>query len=67
MSPNEFKLTLGKTYALTIDVKDTISGCMHQILIPGIDENIQNLDAGNKVIFTIRADKRGRFPLVCGM
>jgi len=34
MSPNEFKLISGKTYTLTIDIKDTISGCMHQILIP---------------------------------
>lgn len=58
MSPNEFKLTLGKVYTLTIDVKDTISGCMHQILIPGFDENIQNLDAGNKIVFTIKADKK---------
>ncbi|MDD5198072.1 MAG: sulfite exporter TauE/SafE family protein [Candidatus Gracilibacteria bacterium] len=65
MSPNELNLIYGKTYTLTIDVKDTIGGCMRQILIPGFDENIQNLEAGNKVTFTIKADKKGRFPLVC--
>lgn len=67
MSPNEFKLAFGKTYTLTIDVRDTIGGCMHRIYIPGFDENVQELNAGNKVIFTIRANQKGRFPLTCAM
>lgn len=67
MSPNTFKLAYGKTYTLTIDVKNTIGGCMHQMTIPGFDESLQNLDAGNTPTFTIQANKKGKFPLTCAM
>jgi hypothetical protein len=67
MSPNSFSLKQWKTYTLTIDVKDTISWCMSQIYIPWFDENIQDLNSGNKVKFTIKADKAWEFPLTCAM
>jgi len=67
MSPNEFKLAYGKTYTLSIDVRDTIGGCMHRIVIPGFDENVQELNAGNTAVFTINANQKGRFPLTCAM
>ena len=56
-----------KSYKIVINVKDTISGCMHMILIPGMDENAQPLDAGNVVTFTITPKETGRFPLTCAM
>lgn len=35
----------GKDYVIRIKVEDTIQGCMHRIVIPGIDENEQELNA----------------------
>jgi plastocyanin domain-containing protein len=57
----------GKSYKIVINVKDTISGCMHMILIPGMDENAQPLDAGNVVTFNITPKQTGKFPLTCAM
>ncbi|MDD2487221.1 MAG: sulfite exporter TauE/SafE family protein [Candidatus Gracilibacteria bacterium] len=57
----------GGSYKIIIDVKDTISGCMSTILIPGLDENIQSLNAGNQIIFNINPKEAGRFPITCAM
>jgi plastocyanin domain-containing protein len=34
MSPGEIHVKKGETVTLVVDVKDTISGCMHMMLIP---------------------------------
>jgi len=44
----------GGSYKIVIDVKDTISGCMSTILIPGLDEHIQYLRGGTQVVFNIK-------------
>lgn len=44
----------GGNYKIVIDVKDTISGCMSTILIPGLDEHIQYLRGGTQVVFNIQ-------------
>ncbi len=67
LSQKELRLKVGQSYKLVIDVKDTISGCMHMILIPGMDENAQPLNAGNIVTFDVTPKETGRFPLTCAM
>lgn len=34
LNPNEITVKKGQTYTISIDVKDTVSGCMHMIVIP---------------------------------
>lgn len=67
LSPNEITLKKWQSYTITIDVKDTISGCMHMILIPGMDENAQALDAWNKITFNVTPKESGRFLFTCAM
>ena len=67
LTPREITIKKDQTYTITLQVIDTISGCMHMILIPWLDENAQPLDAGNTVKFTITPKESGRFPLTCAM
>jgi len=67
LNPGNITVKKGQSYTITIDVKDTISGCMHMILIPWMDENAQALDAGNKVTFNITPKETGKFPFTCAM
>lgn len=67
ISNKEIRVKKNGTYKLVIDVKDTISGCMHMILIPGLDENAQPLDAGTIVTLTIHPTQSGTFPMTCAM
>lgn len=56
-----------KKYKIVIDVKDTISGCMSTILIPGLDENTQSLNAWSQVVFNITPTQSWQFPITCAM
>lgn len=67
LSEQTINVKKGKSYKILIDVKDTVSGCMSRIVIPGLDENIQSLTAGNIVEFNIRPTENGQFPLTCAM
>lgn len=40
---------------------------MHMILIPGLDEKAQPLNAGNIVTFDITPKEAGKFPFTCAM
>lgn len=40
---------------------------MSHIVIPGLDENMQSLTAGNTVEFNISPTEAGQFPLTCAM
>lgn len=67
LSNRNVVLEKGKNYVIRISVKDTIRGCMHTILIPELDENIQGLTAGSTVTFRVKAEKAGTYPIVCAM
>lgn len=54
-------------YKILIDVKDTVSWCMNTILIPWLDENVQNVNAGNTLTFNVHPTQSGTFPLTCAM
>ena len=44
LSPAAINLEVGKSYTISIKVNKDVVGCMNTISIPGLDDNIQNVN-----------------------
>ena len=67
LAPNAFEVKAGTKVKLTIDVKDSGSGCGSAIKIPGLYENAINLSAGNIINMEFTPTSLGNYDITCGM
>jgi sulfite exporter TauE/SafE/copper chaperone CopZ len=67
LTPNSFEVKAGDKVKLTIDVKDSGSGCGGAIKIPGLYENAISLSAGNVINMEFTPITSGNYNITCGM
>ncbi len=67
LSPNAFEVKAGTRVKLTIDVKDSYSGCGGGIKISGLYENVTPLNAGDVVNMEFTPTSPGNYNITCGM
>ncbi len=67
LQPQVIKVKAGQKVSLHIAVKDSAYGCMSTIMIPGLDNNIQLLSAGQNLQMNFTAAKKGVYPITCAM
>ena len=67
LTPATINVDAGKTYTISIKVNKDVVGCMHTISIPGLDENIQNVNKGSTLTFNIKPTSAGTYEFKCAM
>ncbi len=65
--PNRFEVKKGVPVRFEIDVKESGQGCMATIMIPGLYNEAQYLQGGNKMVMTFTPDQTGDFDIACAM
>lgn len=65
--PSKFTAKVGQKTTLEVDVKDDGFGCMSTIMIIGLDEKPQYLQAGKKLTLTFTPKKAGTYEIACAM
>ncbi len=67
ISPSEFNVKVGQPVRFDIDVKKNGSGCMSTIMVPGLYNSAQYLEAGKVISMEFTPDKKGSFLITCAM
>jgi len=67
IQPNAFAVQVGKPVKLEIEVKENGSGCMSTILVPGLYEQPEYLQAGKTIVMSFVPQKTGDYPITCAM
>ncbi len=67
ISPSEFNVKVGQPVRFDIDVKENGSGCMSTIMVPGLYNSAQYLEAGKVISMEFTPDKKGSFLITCAM
>ncbi len=66
IQPNTFTVKAGKPVRFEIEVKENGSGCMSTIMIPGLYNTPQYLQAGQKIVMNFTPDA-GAYQITCAM
>ena len=67
LSPAAINVEAGKAYTISIKVTTDVVGCMNTISIPGLDDNIQNVNKGSTLTFNIKPTSAGTYEFKCAM
>jgi len=67
MVPNNFTVKAGKPVRLEIIVKEDGSGCMSTVMVPGLADTPQFLEAGKTLVFEFTPTEKGDFDITCAM
>lgn len=67
LQPNEFVVNAGERVQFDVYAKDSGRGCTAYMVLPGLSGRQQQLRAGNTASFTFTPQKKGRYPITCGM
>ncbi|OIO36897.1 MAG: hypothetical protein AUJ72_05520 [Candidatus Omnitrophica bacterium CG1_02_46_14] len=67
IEPNSFVVQAGKPVKLEIDVKENGYGCMSTIVVPGLYEEPEYLQAGKIIVMNFTPQKTGDYPITCAM
>ncbi len=67
IAPSSFTVNAGEKVRLEINPIDTASGCMSDIMIPGLVEKPQPLVKGKKVVMEFTPQKPGTYKITCAM
>lgn len=67
IQPNNFTVKAGIPVKMEIEVKESGSGCMGTIMIPGLVNQPQLLTQGQNITFEFTPQKTGSFPITCAM
>ncbi len=67
IAPSSFTVKAGEKVRLEINPIDTASGCMSDIMIPGLVEKPQPLVKGKKVVMEFTPQKPGTYKITCAM
>lgn len=65
--PSVFNVKAGMPVKFEIDVKDEGYGCMSTIMIPGLYNNPEYLQAGEKIVMEFTPNKKGEYRITCAM
>lgn len=67
IQPNNFTVKKGVPVKMVINVKESGSGCMGTIMIPGLINEPKLLTQGEDITFNFTPQKTGSFPITCAM
>ncbi|EAT59391.1 conserved hypothetical protein [Chlorobium ferrooxidans DSM 13031] len=67
ITPSTFQVKTGQKVRMVVDSRDTGTGCMSTIMIPGLYEKPQSLVKGKPVIMEFTAKKPGSYKITCAM
>lgn len=67
IAPHNFEVKAGQKYALQIDAQADGVGCMSTIMIPGLVDKPQLVQAGKQYNLVFMADNPGSYPITCAM
>ncbi len=67
IQPNTFTVKAGSPVRFEVDVKENGSGCMSTIMIPGLFNNAQLLQAGQPLVMQFTPTKPGVYDITCAM
>ncbi len=65
LNPETVTLSAGKSYKLIITPTEDGGWCMGTMTIPGIDENVYPIKAGQPIIITINNAQAGNYEVIC--
>jgi len=65
--PSSFTFKKGEAIRMEITAKDSGSGCMSTVMIPGLFNTPQPLIKGQKLVMEFIADKIGTYKITCAM
>ena len=67
ISPSTFTVKKGEKVHLEINPSDTATGCMSDIMIPGLWDKPQPLVKGKKIVMEFTPQKSGAYKITCAM
>ena len=67
ISPNSFTVKKGVPVKFVVDVKENGQGCMSTIMIPGLYNVPEYLEAGKKIEMSFTPTEAGDFSITCAM
>lgn len=67
LQPSNLNLKAGKNYKLVIDAKVSEGWCMSTMMVPGLDENVQYIQAWTQIVFNISPKSAWQYPITCAM
>lgn len=67
ITPSAFQVKAGQKVRVVVDTRDSGSGCMSTIMIPGLYEKPQSLVKGKPVIMEFTAKNPGSYKITCAM
>lgn len=67
IQPNSFVVRVGKPVKLEIDAKENGYGCMSTIMVPGLYNQPEFLQAGKKIVMNFTPQDKGEYPITCAM
>lgn len=65
--PNRFVVKKGTPVRFEVDVKESGQGCMSSIMVPGLYNQAEYLQQGDKIVMTFTPSKTGDFDITCAM
>lgn len=65
--PSEFSVKVGLPVRFEIDPKDDGQGCMSSITIPGLTDDYEIMEKGQKIVFEFTPKKVGQYEITCAM
>lgn len=65
--PSDFTVQSGKPVKFEVDVKENGSGCMSTIMVPGLYDTPQFLEAGKVISMEFTPEKKGAYLITCAM
>jgi uncharacterized protein len=65
--PSKFELNKGEKVRLVVDSRDTASGCMSTIMVPGLWNRPEDLVKGRTIVMEFTPTKPGTYPITCAM
>jgi plastocyanin domain-containing protein len=67
ISPKSFTVTAGQKVRFQVNPQDTGSGCMKDIMIPGLWNRPEPIVKGRPIIMEFVAQKPGTYKITCAM
>jgi len=67
IAPNSFTVNTGEKVRLEVNPTETASGCMSEIMVPGLWDNPQPLVKGKKLVMEFTPQKPGAYKITCAM
>lgn len=67
IQPNSFSVKTGSPVRLEILAKDSAYGCMSSIMVPGLYNSPELIQAGQTIVMKFTPTKAGTYPITCAM